>query len=270
MVISKTSPIFPSINNNIRDKIGRKLPPRLWRFVWFCYEILRGRGRYALAMNNPKTPALKPIIARHLISELIKSVPFWWHSIKFGDIVTPGYVPEQVHVWKSIVFPQDLSGKKVLDIGAYDGYYSFEAERRGASLVIAVDINPNNSKGFRIGKKIIGSDVEYLVLDAHDLDSLVLQFDMINWMGNYYHLHDPRQTLSKIYSRLRKGGLLTLEGKVLIDGKRVQKVPPDEEHPHGRYTFSIDEIIALCRKCGFSHVELTSTVGDRALFRIIK
>ena len=33
----------------------------------------------------------------------------------------------------------DLSGRTVLDIGAYDGFYSFEAERRGAARVLATD-----------------------------------------------------------------------------------------------------------------------------------
>src|SRR6266436_2822961 len=35
--------------------------------------------------------------------------------------------------------PQDLTGKTVLDIGAWDGYFSFEFERRGAKRVLAID-----------------------------------------------------------------------------------------------------------------------------------
>ena len=35
--------------------------------------------------------------------------------------------------------PGDLTGETVLDIGAYDGFYSFEAERRGAAHVVAAD-----------------------------------------------------------------------------------------------------------------------------------
>src|SRR5215210_1776907 len=35
--------------------------------------------------------------------------------------------------------PGDLSGKSVLDIGAWDGYFSFEFERRGAERVLAID-----------------------------------------------------------------------------------------------------------------------------------
>ena len=35
---------------------------------------------------------------------------------------------------------QDLSGITVLDIGAWDGFFSFEAERRGAKRVLATDL----------------------------------------------------------------------------------------------------------------------------------
>ena len=56
----------------------------------------------------------------------------WFHTIDLGDgIITPGQKDtpaELVHLH----LPADLSGQTVLDIGAYDGFYSFEAERRGA------------------------------------------------------------------------------------------------------------------------------------------
>jgi len=38
-----------------------------------------------------------------------------------------------------IYFEMGLDGHGVLDVGAWDGFYSFEAERRRASRVMAVD-----------------------------------------------------------------------------------------------------------------------------------
>jgi tRNA (mo5U34)-methyltransferase len=35
--------------------------------------------------------------------------------------------------------PADLSGKTVLDVGAWDGFFSFEFERRCAKRVLAID-----------------------------------------------------------------------------------------------------------------------------------
>ena len=71
----------------------------------------------------------------------VDEVAFWWHSIDLGDgIVTPGaksstWLEEELARLKL----GDLSGKSVLDIGAYDGYYSFAAERLGAERVVAFD-----------------------------------------------------------------------------------------------------------------------------------
>src|SRR5436190_23950432 len=66
----------------------------------------------------------------------VHSIP-WYHSIDLGNgIVTPGMSGAPL-VDRSAM--PDLRGKSVLDIGAWDGYYSFLAERAGASRVVALD-----------------------------------------------------------------------------------------------------------------------------------
>ncbi|HEY7441177.1 MAG TPA: hypothetical protein VH701_02065, partial [Vicinamibacterales bacterium] len=63
----------------------------------------------------------------------------WWHTIDLGNgIVTPGLDPTPARL-PEIQLPDDLSGLSVLDIGAWDGFFSFEAERRGARRVLATD-----------------------------------------------------------------------------------------------------------------------------------
>ena len=62
---------------------------------------------------------------------------YWFHSIDLGNgMVTPGAksVETQQLQLEALNLP-DLSGKRVLDIGAWDGFFSFEAERRGAAHV---------------------------------------------------------------------------------------------------------------------------------------
>ena len=65
----------------------------------------------------------------------------WWHSIDLGNgLVSPGVhsLEELQSLYRSLNLPEDLSGKSLLDIGCWDGFYSFEAERHGAK-VTAVD-----------------------------------------------------------------------------------------------------------------------------------
>ena len=75
------------------------------------------------------------------LEQMVESAGTWWHSIDLGQgVVTPGkksarFLAKELH---SLQLP-DLTGKSVLDIGAFSGFYSFEAERRGAARVVALD-----------------------------------------------------------------------------------------------------------------------------------
>jgi len=69
-----------------------------------------------------------------LLRAEVSKIPRWYHCLDFGHgVVTPGYSATQWGVSGDFVgLPVSLEGKSVLDIGAWDGFYSFEAERRGA------------------------------------------------------------------------------------------------------------------------------------------
>src|SRR3989338_8472945 len=75
------------------------------------------------------------------IKKQMESVPFWWHSIDLGNgIKTHGHkTTRQLQNELNAMRLPDLNNKTVMDIGAWDGFYSFEAERRGASRVLALD-----------------------------------------------------------------------------------------------------------------------------------
>ena len=64
----------------------------------------------------------------------------WFHRIDLGNgIITPGQDIDGETKIEFNKIPTDLRGKTVLDIGAWDGLFSFEAERRGAAQVLATD-----------------------------------------------------------------------------------------------------------------------------------
>jgi tRNA (mo5U34)-methyltransferase len=65
---------------------------------------------------------------------------YWFHSIQLPDRVTPGVLPFDAlsSEWENLRLPR-LDGRTVLDIGAWDGWYSFAAEDAGASRVVALD-----------------------------------------------------------------------------------------------------------------------------------
>ncbi len=72
---------------------------------------------------------------------VLRDCPEWYHTIELAPgVYTPGRAP--IEHWeallRSLQLP-DLHGKSVLDIGAYDGFFSFAAERLGAARVVALD-----------------------------------------------------------------------------------------------------------------------------------
>ena len=59
----------------------------------------------------------------------------WWHRIDLGDCITPGANYESDETLEKLNLPEDMSGLSVLDLGAWDGYYSFACEKRNAKRV---------------------------------------------------------------------------------------------------------------------------------------
>src|SRR5262252_10717699 len=90
----------------------------------------------------------------------------WYHSIQLPNgEVTPGLqTPQQLRMRvRQFPIAEDLRGKRVLDIGAWDGWFSFEMERRGAT-VIAID--SARQETFFEAKRLLNSKVEYIVEDV--------------------------------------------------------------------------------------------------------
>jgi tRNA (mo5U34)-methyltransferase len=157
----------------------------------------------------------------------------WWHSIALApDLVTEGVKSSETlgRELAELRLP-DLRGKTVIDIGAWDGYFSFAAERAGAARVVAVDFltwsidlpafnrygaecerrgeqvgdvrylpelgiwQPESlpgKRGFDVAHEALNSSVEVLVADFLDLDpDVVGTFDVVLFLGVIYHLKDP-------------------------------------------------------------------------------
>jgi tRNA (mo5U34)-methyltransferase len=137
----------------------------------------------------------------------------WVHRIDLGHgLVTPGLW--NTHPIIARAFDEiDFRGAKVLDIGCWDGLWSFEAEKRGAALVHAVDlVSQRDFSGqptFRLASQILGSRVKYSPnLSVYDVEKLgVRDFDVVIYAGVYYHLKDPLRSLAALRRVMRGGGV---------------------------------------------------------------
>jgi tRNA (mo5U34)-methyltransferase len=115
--------------------------------------------------------------------------------------------------------PDDMSGMSVLDVGAWDGFFSFECERRGAARVVAADwfawneAARGSKESFELARSALGSRVEDVEIRVEELSpERIGRFDLVLFVGVLYHLRDPLLALDAVASVT--GGRLILETHV--------------------------------------------------------
>ncbi|HUW04371.1 MAG TPA: DUF1698 domain-containing protein, partial [Acidimicrobiales bacterium] len=144
------------------------------------------------------------------IDELRAEVPGrrWFHTIDLGDgLVTDGY-DDTIAKTQHMQLPADLSGKTVLDIGAYEGAFSFEAKRRGAERVLATDSfvwewpDDPSRQNFEMARRILGLDIHDQLIRVEDLtpEAVGGPFDVVLFLGVLYHALDPLGYLARMRS----------------------------------------------------------------------
>ena len=154
--------------------------------------------------------------------KMIDSVPEWFHSIDFGDgVFSEGRQPRGTMLWDQFDIPiRNIKNKRVLDIGAWDGKFSFLCEQAGAETVLAVDVSQgrSNSNGFHVAKKTLNSKVVHVDEDFLNLEPTdVGKFDLIIFAGVLYHLENPLGGFRALKELLSNTGLIVIETTTLPD-----------------------------------------------------
>lgn len=207
------------------------------------------------------------------ISLRIAHVKRWHHSIKLGNICTPGKIPYDHSMSKAETIPENLEGKSVLDVGAWDGFFSFLCENRGASRALAIDNwqyeEDLKNKGFIIAKEILNSKVEYMKLDVNDIDQIDESFDIVLFFGVYYHLENPLLALKKLFSRVKEEVILT--GSILVDERPIMYFLETGElggDPNNYWLATPSCIERMCKRVGYTKVVLQEDVSFRSKKKI--
>ena len=200
----------------------------------------------------------------------------WYHSIDLGDgVVTKGVDDTPLRLAR-LDFPLSFTGRSVLDIGAWDGFFSFEAECRGASRVVAADYYSwhgggwGTKAGFEFAREARASRVEDIDIDVMDLSpERIGTFDVVLFLGVLYHLRHPLAALERVASVTR--GLLILEPVVDMVGlaRPALAFYPERElnnDPTNWYGPNAPAVHAMLRSVGFARVR-TVTSPRSALYR---
>lgn len=184
--------------------------------------------------NFEKSSDTKDSFVKQRIMAKVNSLK-WYHNIDLGQgIITPGRNFNDI--WENIRKTRkhiEYRNKSVLDIGSYDGMWAFEAEKLKAKLVIATDCNYESFENFLFCREILKSNVIpfynislYTLFERLDA---VLQsgqpnqnelFDIVQYLGVFYHLRDPLLSLLQVRSCLKDDGYMLFETSTILNDNK--------------------------------------------------
>jgi len=142
----------------------------------------------------------------------------WYHTLDLGHgVVTKGMFDHRRSTGRYLI-PDDLTGMRCLDVGTMDGFWAFEMERRGASEVVAVDLEDptkldwpaaqrgtvpmtmDETKAIRFGlaREAFGSKVVRELRSVYEIDSDLGLFDLVFCGDLFVHIKDPATAAERL------------------------------------------------------------------------
>src|SRR3954454_8247027 len=137
----------------------------------------------------------RPMSTDELTRRIVELGP-WFHNMQLGGVWTAPehFLGDYPNVkWQRFAhaLPKDLSGLSVLDIGCNAGLYSIEIKRRGAERVVAVDADPDYLEQAKFAAHLAEAEIEFHQLSVYDVARLGERFDLVLFLGVFYHLRHP-------------------------------------------------------------------------------
>ena len=209
----------------------------------------------------------------------IEELP-WHHEIDFGNgLTSPGKTTLDVlRKQADVYFKDGIEGLSVIDVGCWDGYNSFEAERRGASRVLATDHFAWSDRcwgsrdSFELARTELRSNVDVMDIDLPELTpERVGTFDVVLFLGVLYHLREPLATLTQMAKLCDKLLVVETHLDALDVGRPAMIFYPTDElagDPTNWWGPNPACVEAMLRDAGFTTVEHTQhpVYPDRGIF----
>ncbi|PNH08812.1 hypothetical protein TSOC_004607 [Tetrabaena socialis] len=220
----------------------------------------------------------------------------WVHRVRlFEDFVTGGQWEED----RGFHIPTNLTGQSFLDLGAWDGYFTFLAEDRGASSVTAVDYCcwggreygvpekpdipwnkggsccPADGRTFKLAHAVRKSKAKAVRVNVYDLRPEFVggQHDVVLFAGVLYHLRFPFLAMTRVASVTKRMLIIetTISPKIETNPEPVLLFYPGKElnnDPTNWFDFNVPSLTAMLRVLGFVRVELVNHNHSKDMPRV--
>lgn len=133
----------------------------------------------------------------------------WFHNLSLSGVQTApnhflGDYPS--FKWQNFrdAIPSDLRGMTVLDIGCNGGFYSIEMKRRGAKRVLGIDHDEQYLQQARFAAEVLDLDIDFELMSVYELPRRGERFDLVLFMGVFYHLRYPLLALDLLRQHVAK------------------------------------------------------------------
>ncbi len=143
------------------------------------------------------------------IEKKITELGPWFHNLSLSGVQTApdhflGDYPSAK--WQNFqnAIPGDLTGMTVLDIGCNAGFYSIEMKRRGAQRVLGIDHDEQYLEQARFAAEVLELDITFRRMSVYEVPQLRERFDLVLFMGVFYHLRYPLLALDLLRQYVTK------------------------------------------------------------------
>ena len=142
---------------------------------------------------------------RERIQDRVDALGPWFHHMQVGGVWTApahflGDYPAVKWRHYADALPSDMRGKSVLDIGCNGGFFSLEMKRRGADRVVGIDCDDRYLAQARFAAEVEGLDIEFRRMSVYDVGALAERFDIVLFLGVFYHLRHPLLALDLVHA----------------------------------------------------------------------
>ena len=244
----------------------------------------------------PETSVAEQVVADLLpfdvppaaVQRTLDAVPIWFHTFALAPgVYTPGFARDHRYRIPALT-TERLQGRRVLDVGTFDGFYAFLAESRGASRVVGVDneqyvawirgrfgIDLAPAAGFDAIHELRGSKVVYEKMDALEVGKLGERFDVVLCFGMLHRVADPVGMLKALADTLDPGGEIIVEtygsgrlsSEAVLDIHGPGDVYAGDDHVH--WGFPAEGLRRIGAMVGLDTIEVIDEVEIDGHRRII-
>lgn len=203
-------------------------------------------------------PKLKKGIDIEKMIEELKKVE-WYHEMRFGDYIAQSYrgFPQEE---RAVILSKSFKDKTVLDIGCASGYFGFLAEDEGASKVLMIDGYEMPARNLTF--KYYDTKVEFKLLNIYELDKLDMQFDVVLFMGLFFHLAHPLYALELVHKKLNMNGELYLEVLIVEPEEGRAYMVPKLRATWPWWQCTMNCVLEMLKYTKYKNIEIQSTFEE--------